>query len=416
MRQSSRMFYKGHDHVDAFFNDKYHEAMAIDNEDCHGVVWYKIHDEKCYILNGSYNIPLYIYYPEKGLIFAYKYLGANTGELTHIENPVCWFTNGYMSSYGLGFLLTSSDGKRYKKIPIENTYYNHVLWDEDMQGFLAFNYIDHYRYYKYEDGEWKYTVYQTGKSAAGGFTAVVETDFTLGYILADGSLFDREGNVYPVEFRVTLTNPYGVSREFVVPGNGMEQQLFQMGDDLFAVFKAQYYSDYWLVVVKMNEDKTWSKVTDFYGFATYHGMNKFDDKIYLSCAVDGKYVLYDSEDGIHWNKINIPKVLKIPIRPNKKGYDTLVIPMTTEIPELEEGEILPHHYWYGTSNFWYEDLNKAFCTENQKLQQSKAIYKRVLDSQNRGMTLFFEDVDDLTKSIAWYDDEMISGYERLREL
>lgn len=130
-KQTSRIYLRGKDHKDVFFNGQYHSIMAAKNENgCDGVIWRKLYPSKYYLArcrqwwyNGYQTVSsLGIYYNELD-IYREEYRMFDDMLPVRGAKWVAFTENAYKSAYGYTvankFICLSKDGKYYKKFDLD---------------------------------------------------------------------------------------------------------------------------------------------------------------------------------------------------------------------------------------------------------------------------------------------------------
>lgn len=151
-KQTSRIYLRGKDHKDVFFNGRYHSIMAAKNENgCEGVIWRKLYPGKYYLTrcrqwwyNGYQTVSsMGIFYNELD-IYREEYRIFEDMLPVRGANWIAYTENAYKSPYGYTvgnkFIYLSDDGKYYKKFSLDNVICSGPFFVAD--GFV----------YVYDDG------------------------------------------------------------------------------------------------------------------------------------------------------------------------------------------------------------------------------------------------------------------------
>lgn len=153
-KQTSRIYYRGKDHKDVFFNGKYHSIMAAKNDlGCDGVIWRKLYPDKYYMLrcsqwwlNGYQGVVSHgIYYPGiDSYRESYRFLegtGTIKGSNFIIQSDYSYQYFGYSGTHNVKSIYISKDGKCFKTLELDHYICAYPVIVPD--GFI----------YKYNDGE-----------------------------------------------------------------------------------------------------------------------------------------------------------------------------------------------------------------------------------------------------------------------
>lgn len=311
-KQSARLYYRGKDHKDIYFQEKYHNAMIVCKEGNEKLVWRKLHDEGYFVYTRweyvrSYSYYTAILYPEYRIR---EYCSENTQATYHSDK---YLARKY--SYSSVGAVVSADGKLWRRI-IGNDKEISVIPKGDGIVIVSSEGSSRYKYTYYPilksgypDEENSLMIYSDTDAGTKRSIIYHTTGITDAYLLFDESrspykafAVDMKGNIYDGLFTIAITDKIGGSGCY----NGMYYCVF-----------TSVRSGCYVYVSNSSIGGPWERrsfpvtATDVYTIQSDDGIVVYIGKV--NNSMYSTVQIYTTTDFINYTRVDIPTSISVPI-------------------------------------------------------------------------------------------------------